>query len=145
MPLSCVVLHLCLSFLCLLKAFTVKVSLARSPVWAEQGGESPHLFAPTLPCFSPLPPTELQAKLLSSEAEVKSRLLELDNVKGKLQDASSENTKLLERIKSIETLLEAGQTREAEKDRELQVTCWFKWGGMWKGDCSTQVGVSALC
>ncbi|XP_054251184.1 ribosome-binding protein 1 [Indicator indicator] len=63
---------------------------------------------------------ELQAKLLSSEAEVKSKLLELDNVKGKLQDASSENTKLLERIKSIETLLEAGQSREAEKDRELQ-------------------------
>ncbi|NXP81775.1 RRBP1 protein, partial [Ramphastos sulfuratus] len=63
---------------------------------------------------------ELQAKLLSSEAEVKSKLLELNNVKGKLQDASSENTKLLERIKSIETLLEAGQMREAEKDRELQ-------------------------
>ncbi|NXK93829.1 RRBP1 protein, partial [Formicarius rufipectus] len=63
---------------------------------------------------------ELQAKLLSSEAEVKSKLLELDNVKGKLQDASSENTKLLERIKSIETLLEAGQMRGAEKDRDLQ-------------------------
>ncbi|NXG45436.1 RRBP1 protein, partial [Psilopogon haemacephalus] len=63
---------------------------------------------------------ELQAKLLSSEAEVKTKLQELDNVKGKLQDASSENTKLLERIKSIEALLEAGQTREAEKDRELQ-------------------------
>ncbi|XP_059688929.1 ribosome-binding protein 1 [Gavia stellata] len=64
---------------------------------------------------------ELQAKLLSSEAEVQSKLLELDNVKGKLQDASSENTKLLERIKSIEALLEAGQMREAEKDRDLQV------------------------
>ncbi|KGL87809.1 Ribosome-binding protein 1, partial [Charadrius vociferus] len=63
---------------------------------------------------------ELQAKLLSSEAEVKSKLLELDNVKGKLQDASSENAKLLERIKSIEALLEAGQMREAEKDRDLQ-------------------------
>ncbi|NXH13286.1 RRBP1 protein, partial [Bucco capensis] len=63
---------------------------------------------------------ELQAKLLSSETEVKSKLLELDNVKGKLQDASSENTKLLERIKSIETLLEAGQMREAERDRELK-------------------------
>ncbi|KFW04723.1 Ribosome-binding protein 1, partial [Eurypyga helias] len=63
---------------------------------------------------------ELQAKLLSSEAEVKSKLLELDNVKRKLQDASSENTKLLERIKSIEALLEAGQMREAEKDRDLQ-------------------------
>ncbi|NXP16723.1 RRBP1 protein, partial [Scytalopus superciliaris] len=63
---------------------------------------------------------ELQAKLLSSEAEVKSKLLELDNVKGKLQDASSENTKLLERIKSIEALLEAGQMRGAEKDRDLQ-------------------------
>ncbi|NXN61524.1 RRBP1 protein, partial [Rynchops niger] len=63
---------------------------------------------------------ELQAKLLSSETEVKSKLLELDNVKGKLQDASSENTKLLERIKSIEALLEAGQMREAEKDRGLQ-------------------------
>ncbi|KFV11463.1 Ribosome-binding protein 1, partial [Pterocles gutturalis] len=63
---------------------------------------------------------ELHARLLSSEAEVKSKLLELDNVKGKLQDASSENTKLLERIKSIEALLEAGQMREAEKDRDLQ-------------------------
>ncbi|NXJ32984.1 RRBP1 protein, partial [Ciconia maguari] len=63
---------------------------------------------------------ELQAKLLSSEAEVKSKLLELDNLKGKLQDASLENTKLLERIKSIEALLEAGQMREAEKDRDLQ-------------------------
>ncbi|NXW14436.1 RRBP1 protein, partial [Circaetus pectoralis] len=67
--------------------------------------------------------SELQAKLLSSEAEVKSKLLELDNMKGKLQDASSENTKLLERIKSIEALLEAGQRREAEKDRDLQVVC----------------------
>ncbi|NXM77479.1 RRBP1 protein, partial [Serilophus lunatus] len=65
---------------------------------------------------------ELQAKLLSSEAEVKSKLLELDSVKGKLQDASSENTKLLERIKSIEALLEAGQMRGAEKDRDLQAT-----------------------
>ncbi|NWY73132.1 RRBP1 protein, partial [Erithacus rubecula] len=64
---------------------------------------------------------ELQAKLLSSEAEVKSKLLELDNVKGQLQDASSENAKLQEKIKSIEALLEAGQMREAEKDRDLQV------------------------
>ncbi|NXU56716.1 RRBP1 protein, partial [Turnix velox] len=64
---------------------------------------------------------ELEAKLVSSETEVKSKLLELDNVKGKLQDASLENTKLLERIKSIEALLEAGQMREAEKDRNLQV------------------------
>uniref|UniRef100_A0A8C4UP23 Ribosome binding protein 1 n=1 Tax=Falco tinnunculus TaxID=100819 RepID=A0A8C4UP23_FALTI len=63
---------------------------------------------------------ELQAKLLSSETEVKSKLLELDNMKGKLQDASLENVRLLERIKSIEALLEAGQMREAEKDRELQ-------------------------
>ncbi|NWU05110.1 RRBP1 protein, partial [Cephalopterus ornatus] len=63
---------------------------------------------------------ELQAKLLSSEAEVKSKLLELDSVKGKLQDTSSENTKLLERIKSIEALLEAGQMKGAEKDRDLQ-------------------------
>lgn len=123
MPLSCAVLHPCLPFLCLLKASTAKASLAESPAWAGQGGESLNLFAPTLPCFSPLPPTELQAKLLSSEAEVKSKLLELDSVKGKLQDASSENTKLLERIKSIEALLEAGQMREAEKDRDLQVTC----------------------
>uniref|UniRef100_A0A672URD7 Ribosome binding protein 1 n=1 Tax=Strigops habroptila TaxID=2489341 RepID=A0A672URD7_STRHB len=64
---------------------------------------------------------ELQDKLLSSEAEVKSKLLELDNVKRRLQDASSENTKLLERIKSIEALLEAGQMREAQKDRDLQL------------------------
>ncbi|NXR61631.1 RRBP1 protein, partial [Rhadina sibilatrix] len=70
---------------------------------------------------------ELQAKLLSSEAEVKSKLLELDSVKGKLQDASLENTKLLERIKSTEALLEAGQMREAEKDRDLQVVSLLNW------------------
>lgn len=86
------------------------------------------MFAPALLCLSPFPPIELQAKLLSSEAEVKSKLLELDSVKGKLQDASLENTKLLERIKSIEALLEAGQMREAEKDRDLQVVCSFNWG-----------------
>lgn len=63
---------------------------------------------------------ELQAKLLSSETEVKSKLLELDSLKGKLQEASSENTRLLERIKSIEALLEAGRMREAEEDRDLQ-------------------------
>ncbi|XP_062427305.1 ribosome-binding protein 1 isoform X2 [Rhea pennata] len=63
---------------------------------------------------------ELQAKLLSSEAEVKSKLSELDSLRARLQDASSENMKLTERIKSIEALLEAGQMREAEKDRELQ-------------------------
>lgn len=96
-------------------------------------------------CFPLLPPTELQAKLLSSEAEVKSKLLELDNVKGKLQDASSENTKLLERIKSIEVLLEAGQMREAEKDRDLQVACSFNWGGRRRGGYTTLAGVFVLC
>ncbi|NXP55802.1 RRBP1 protein, partial [Heliornis fulica] len=63
---------------------------------------------------------ELQAKLLSSDREAKNKSLELDSIKGKLQDASSENSKLLERIRSIEALLEAGQMREAEKDRDLQ-------------------------
>ncbi|NWQ75500.1 RRBP1 protein, partial [Columbina picui] len=91
-----------------------------APAWTGQCWESPNLFALTLLCFSSLPPKELQARLLSSEAEVKNKLLELDNVKGKLQDASSENMKLLERIKSTEALLEAGQMREAEKDRHLQ-------------------------
>lgn len=145
MPLSCAVLHPCLPFLCLLKASTAKASLAKSPAWAGQGGESPNLFAPTLPRFLPLPPTELQAKLLSSEAEVKSKLLELGNMKGKLQDASSENTKLLERIKSIEALLEAGQMREAEKTRDLQVACSFNWGGRRRGGYTTQASVFALC
>lgn len=103
------------------------------------------VLAPVLPCFSLLPSTELQAKLLRSEAEVKSNLLELDNVKGKLQDASAENMKLLERIKSIEALLEAGRMREAEKDRELQVTCSFSWGGRRREGYTAQAGVFALC
>lgn len=101
------------------------------------------MFACALQCLSPLPPTELQAKLLSSEAEVKSKLLELDSVKGKLQDASSENTKLLERIKSIEALLEAGQMREAEKDRNLQVVCSFN--GVGGGEWVTLLTQSLCC
>lgn len=50
-------------------------------------------------------------------------------MKGRMQDVSSENTKLLERIKSIEALLEAGKMQEAEKDRDLQVVCSFNQGG----------------
>lgn len=50
-------------------------------------------------------------------------------MKGRMQDVSSENTKLLERIKSIEALLEAGKMQEAEKDRDLQVVCSFNRGG----------------
>lgn len=108
-------------------------------------------------CFSPFSLAELQAKLLSSETEVKSKLLELDSLKGKLQEASSENTRLLERIKSIEALLEAGRMREAEEDRDLQVLCAFNLGErrrggcvalwqMWKGSAYAQlaVGGSAL-
>lgn len=71
----------------------------------------------------PLLPTELQAKLLSSEMETKSKSEELDGLKTKLLEASAENMQLTERIKSIEALLEAGQTRETEKDKGLQVTC----------------------
>lgn len=66
-------------------------------------------------------------------------------MKGRLQDASSENTKLLERIKSIEALLEAGQMREAQKDRDLQVACLFKWGGRRRGGYTAQAGAFALC
>lgn len=72
-------------------------------------------------------------------------MLELGNMKGKLQDASSENTKLLERIKSIEALLEAGQMREAEKTRDLQVACSFNWGGRRRGGYAAQASVFALC
>ncbi|XP_006260980.1 ribosome-binding protein 1 isoform X1 [Alligator mississippiensis] len=64
--------------------------------------------------------TELQAKLLSSEMETKSKSEELDGLKTKLLEASAENMQLTERIKSIEALLEAGQTRETEKDKGLQ-------------------------
>ncbi|XP_026509023.1 ribosome-binding protein 1 isoform X1 [Terrapene carolina triunguis] len=63
---------------------------------------------------------ESEAKLLSYEAEVKSKSEELSSLKVKLLEARSENEQLTERIKSIEALLEAGHAKEVEKDADLQ-------------------------
>ncbi|XP_006902142.1 PREDICTED: ribosome-binding protein 1 [Elephantulus edwardii] len=57
---------------------------------------------------------ELHSKLKSSEAVVKSKCEELDGLQGQLKDAKAENTQLAERIRSIEALLEASQTRDAQ-------------------------------
>lgn len=63
------------------------------------------------PDFSPCLSTELHSKLQSSEVEVKSKCEELSNLHGQLQDAKAENLQLTERIRSIETLLGAGQAQ----------------------------------
>lgn len=63
------------------------------------------------PDFFPCPCTELHSKLQSSELEVKSKCEELSNLHGQLQDAKAENLQLTERIRSIETLLGAGQAQ----------------------------------
>lgn len=63
------------------------------------------------PDLSPCPSTELHSKLQSSEVEVKSKCEELSNLHGQLQEAKAENLQLTERIRSIETLLGAGQAQ----------------------------------
>ncbi|XP_065257570.1 ribosome-binding protein 1 [Emys orbicularis] len=63
---------------------------------------------------------ESEAKLLSYEAEVKSKSEELSSLKEKLLEASSENEQLTERIKSIDALLEAGHAKEVQKDAANQ-------------------------
>ncbi|XP_064411831.1 ribosome-binding protein 1b isoform X3 [Latimeria chalumnae] len=62
---------------------------------------------------------ELQAKVTSAEAEVQSKSTELESLKAKLSEASSERVQLEERVKSIEALLEAGRSKEAENEKEL--------------------------
>ncbi|KAM6164811.1 ribosome-binding protein 1 [Rhynchocyon petersi] len=57
---------------------------------------------------------ELHSKLQSSEAVVKSKCEELDGLQGQLRDVRAENTQLVERIQSIEALLEASQARDAQ-------------------------------
>ncbi|KAK7815816.1 hypothetical protein U0070_025276, partial [Myodes glareolus] len=82
---------------------------------------------------------ELHSKLQSSEVEVKSKCEELSNLHGQLQEAKAENLQLTERIRSIETLLGAGQAQitqasQAEVDQqqtrlkelESQVSCLEK-------------------
>ncbi|XP_075059902.1 ribosome-binding protein 1 isoform X2 [Mixophyes fleayi] len=63
---------------------------------------------------------DLQTKLMSYEAEGKQKLEELDRLNQKLQEVTGENTQLLERIKSIEALLEAGQSKDTEKEKQQQ-------------------------
>uniref|UniRef100_A0A8C8YCV3 Ribosome-binding protein 1 n=1 Tax=Prolemur simus TaxID=1328070 RepID=A0A8C8YCV3_PROSS len=61
---------------------------------------------------------ELHSKLQSSEAEVRSKCEELSGLHGQLTEARVENSQLMERIRSIEALLEAGQARDAQASRE---------------------------
>ncbi|XP_073528593.1 ribosome-binding protein 1 isoform X2 [Phyllobates terribilis] len=63
---------------------------------------------------------DLQTKLMSYEAEGKQKSEELDKLNHKLQEVTGENVQLLERIKSIEVLLEAGQGSDAEKGKQQQ-------------------------
>uniref|UniRef100_A0A670IFY5 Ribosome binding protein 1 n=1 Tax=Podarcis muralis TaxID=64176 RepID=A0A670IFY5_PODMU len=64
---------------------------------------------------------ELQSKLLHSEMMVKTKAEELNSLQIKLSEATSKNAELAERIQSAEALLEAGQMREAEKNKDVQV------------------------
>ncbi|MGH0147009.1 UNVERIFIED_CONTAM: hypothetical protein FKN15_052862 [Acipenser sinensis] len=65
--------------------------------------------------------SQLQAKVSSGEAELKSKWEEVESLKTQLTEANAEKVQLEERIRSIETLLEAGQSKESEKDQELQL------------------------
>ncbi|KAG8583765.1 hypothetical protein GDO81_008539 [Engystomops pustulosus] len=68
---------------------------------------------------------DLQTKLMSYEAEGKQKSEELDRLNQRLQGVTGENTQLLERIKSIEALLEAGQSKvdgmEQQDNKEAEL------------------------
>ncbi|KAG8444033.1 hypothetical protein GDO86_009285 [Hymenochirus boettgeri] len=70
--------------------------------------------------------TDLQAKLQMYEAEGMQKSEELDKLNTQLKDSTDENAKLTERIKSIEALLEAGQSRdgdgEQQESKEAEIT-----------------------
>ncbi|KAH0618176.1 hypothetical protein JD844_017168 [Phrynosoma platyrhinos] len=63
--------------------------------------------------------TEIQSKLLCSEAELKRKVEELNDLQIKLSDITTQNVQLTERIKSIEALLEASQG-SGEKNKDVQ-------------------------
>ncbi|XP_053317141.1 ribosome-binding protein 1 isoform X2 [Spea bombifrons] len=65
---------------------------------------------------------DLQTKLTSYEAEDKQKSEELDKLNKKLQEVTGENVQLNERIKSIEALLEAGQSKDTEAEKQQQET-----------------------
>uniref|UniRef100_A0A8C5PCS6 Ribosome binding protein 1 n=1 Tax=Leptobrachium leishanense TaxID=445787 RepID=A0A8C5PCS6_9ANUR len=64
--------------------------------------------------------TDLQTKLMSHEAESRQKTDDLNRLNKQLQDVTSENVQLNERIKSIESLLEAGQNKDTEADQQNQ-------------------------
>ncbi|KAM4770893.1 ribosome-binding protein 1 [Rhinophrynus dorsalis] len=63
---------------------------------------------------------DLQTKLLSYETESKQKSEELNTLNQKFQDVTAENIQLNERIKSIEALLEAGQSKDVERETQQQ-------------------------
>ncbi|KAM8947362.1 ribosome-binding protein 1 isoform 2-T2 [Pelodytes ibericus] len=63
---------------------------------------------------------DLQTKLMSYEAEDKHKSEELERLNKNLQDVTGENVQLNERIKSIEALLEAGQSKDTDTEKQQQ-------------------------
>ncbi|XP_039594607.1 ribosome-binding protein 1-like isoform X2 [Polypterus senegalus] len=64
--------------------------------------------------------TELQAKVSATEVEVKLKSEEVGNLQKKLSEADKEKKELEERIRTIEALLEAGRSKETEKENEIE-------------------------
>ncbi|XP_032881642.1 ribosome-binding protein 1 isoform X2 [Amblyraja radiata] len=65
---------------------------------------------------------DLQAKLTASEAELKSKAEEVEGLGSRLSEVSVEKGRMEERIRSIDALLEASQSKETERDQVLQAT-----------------------
>ncbi|XP_015263336.1 PREDICTED: ribosome-binding protein 1, partial [Gekko japonicus] len=64
--------------------------------------------------------SELQSQLLSSKAELKDKLEEVNGLEAKLSEATAKNVQFTERVELLEALLEKSQAREAEKDQEAE-------------------------
>ncbi|XP_041418047.1 ribosome-binding protein 1 isoform X2 [Xenopus laevis] len=63
---------------------------------------------------------DLQTKLQSYEAEGKQKSEKLDDLNKQLQETTGENAQLMDRIKSIEALLEAGHNKDADNEKQQQ-------------------------
>lgn len=76
-------------------------------------------------------PAEFQAHIGKLEAEIRERSAQVDALTAQLEETQAEKSQLVQQVASINSLLDASQTKKEEENNQVGHTpsVWLLWNG----------------
>lgn len=65
-------------------------------------------------------PAEFQVRIGSLEAEIRERSTRVETLTAQLEETQAEKTQLVQQVASINSLLEAGQNKKDDEDKQVK-------------------------